>query len=206
MYATMVTSVPGGAIAVLAVALGRNLHVSPENGALLAAAFGFGGLVGSLAVIARPLLGEPEKLVTATMALVGAGFAFCALAPSYALAVVAFALVGALNSPMFAATLASRATYSPPQARAQIFVSMAALKVAASSLGTAAVGVAIGIGARPLLGIGAAAILVTAAATIIERRATEPRNGAPTDGSAEAAGVTGGQATAVPRAPGTPRG
>nr|WP_236646789.1 MFS transporter [Micromonospora acroterricola] len=181
MYTTVVVAIPGGAVAVLAVALGHELHVDAGTAGLLVAGFGLGNLVGSLAVTARPLLGEPEKLVTGTAGLVGIALALCALAPSFSLALAAFALVGALNAPFFTATLASRAQYSPPEARAQVFVSMAAIKVGAASAGTAAAGALLGPGPRVLLVIGAAMILVTAAVSLIDRRhqrATVPLRGA----------------------------
>jgi MFS family permease len=174
MYTTMIAAMPGGTIAVIAVALGPQLHVDAAKAGLLTAAFGFGNLAGSLAVTARPLLSEPEKLVTATVTLVGIGFALCALAPSFGLAFAAFAVVGALNAPFFTATLASRARYSPPEARAQVFVSMAALKVGAAAAGTAAAGAALSLGPRLLLLIGAAMIVVTAGATVVDRALCSP--------------------------------
>lgn len=182
MYTTVVAAIPGGAIAVIAVALGDDLHVDAGTAGLLAAAFGLGNLAGSLAVTARPLLGEPEKLVTMTVALVGLAFGLCAFAPNYPLAFAAFALVGALNAPFFTATLASRAQYSPPEARAQVFVSMAALKVGAASAGAALAGAAMGFGPRVLLIVGTALILVTAMVTVVDRSrrpAAEPRDAAP---------------------------
>lgn len=95
-------------------------------------------------------------------------YGLCAAAPGFALAFAGFTLVGVLTAPFFTATLASRAAYSPPQARAQVFVSMAALKVGGQSAGTAAAGVALGLGARTLLLIGAL-IIATAAATVLDR-------------------------------------
>ncbi len=187
MYTTVVAAVPGGAVAVIAVAYGPDLHVDAGTAGLLAAAFGLGNLLGSLAVSARPLLGEPEKLVTRTAAVVGLGFALCAAAPGYPLAFAGFALVGILNAPFFTATLASRARYSPPQARAQVFVSMAALKVGAASAGTALAGAGAGLGARALLVIGSAMILVTAGVTLLDRRA---RPAAPPGSRQSAVGAT----------------
>ena len=175
MYTTVVAAVPGGAIAVIAVALGHELHVDAGTAGQLVAAFGLGNLAGSLAVSARPLLGEPERLVTVTVALVGVGFALCALTTSFWLTFAAFALVGALNAPFFTATLASRTRYSPAEARAQVFVSMAALKVAAAAVGTAAAGAAMPLGPRALLVIGAGMILTTAGVTLVDRRVDRSR-------------------------------
>ncbi len=175
MYTMAAAAFPNGAIAVLAVGLAGDLHVSAGTAGLLTAAFGLGYLAGSLTVIAWPLPGEPEKLVTITVSLVAAGFVLCALAPGYVWALVAFTVLGALNAPLFTATLASRAQYSPPEARAQVFVSMAALKVGAASAGTAAVGAAMGLGPRTLLLLGAALILTTAVITVLDRRRQPPK-------------------------------
>ncbi len=96
--------------------------------------------------------------------------ALCALAPSYRLALIAFALAGVANAPFFTATLAARSRYSPPEARAQVFVTLAGLKVAMASAGTALAGIAIDVGARPLLAAGAALTLAGATAAWIDRR------------------------------------
>ena len=91
------------------------------------AAFGVGNLVASLLVTAWPLRGEPERSTTWAVAVIGAGLAGCALASSFPVALVGFFLVGAAQAPFVTATLAARAVYSPPGARAQVFVSVAAL-------------------------------------------------------------------------------
>jgi hypothetical protein len=169
-YVTMVTSVPGGAVAVVAVALGRQLDAGAVSGAVLAAAFGIGNFLGSLVVTAVPLRGEPERLVTRYAAILGVACGLCAVVPDYRLAVVAFGLAGAANAPLFAATLAARSAYSPPGARAQVFVSMAGLKVAMAAVGAAAAGAFAGLGPRVLLSAGAALVFAVVAATAVDRR------------------------------------
>jgi MFS family permease len=171
MYATMVTALPAGAIAVLAVALGKHLATSPVSGTMLAAAYGLGNLFGSLLVTVFPLSGEPEKLVSRHTAIVGVTFGICAAVSSYPLAVVAFGLAGAANAPFFTATLAARSTYSPPGMRAQVFVSMAALKIAAAALGTAVAGALVNHGPRLLLLAGAMLTLAAAGVTVLDRKA-----------------------------------
>jgi MFS family permease len=173
-YMTMVTAVPLGAVAVLAVSLGRQLGTTNAGGAALAAAFGVGSLLGSLGVTAFPLTGNAENLVVRWAALFGLAFALCAAAPGYPLAILAFAVAGACNAPFFTATLAARSAYSPAGARAQIFVSMAALKVATAALGTALAGVLGGIGPRVLLLAAAALVVTTAAVTVMDRRLGRP--------------------------------
>jgi len=104
------------------------------------------------------------------VAVIGAGLAACALASSFPVALVGFFLVGAAQAPFVTATLAARAVYSPPGARAQVFVSVAALKVAAGSVGAPIVGALAFLDPRVLLVAGGALIGLTAAATVADRR------------------------------------
>jgi len=152
------------------VVLAERLGAGAGAGASLVAAFGLGNLAGSLLVTAVPLRGEPELLTSRTVAVMGAMLALCAVAPSFPLAVAAFALAGASNAPFMTATLAARSRYSPPRARAQVFVSLAGAKVASASAGTAVAGAAIGLGPRALLAAGAALTAGAAAGTVLDRR------------------------------------
>lgn len=81
----------------------------------------------------------------------------------------------AMTTPFFTATLAARSAYAPPQARAQVFVSMSALKVAAAALGTALAGALVGLGPRLLLLAGAAMVLAVVGAMVLDRRADPGR-------------------------------
>jgi hypothetical protein len=126
-------------------------------------------------VTAFPLGGEPERVVTRWVVVMAAALAVCALAPSYPLALAAFALAGASNAPFFTATLAARSRYSPAAARAQVFVSLAGVKVAMASAGTARAGAAGGTGPRALLVAGAALTRGAAAETVVDRRISPPR-------------------------------
>ena len=155
---------------------GRAQPSSRAAGATLAAAFGIGNLLGSLAVTIRPLRGEPETLTTVFLAVIGACLLLCAAAPNLPLALAAFGPAGAANAPFFAATLAARNDYAPAGGRAQVFVAVAALKIAAGSAGTALAGTLGGVGPRWLLVAGSALILLTAASTVIERRVSRSRH------------------------------
>lgn len=53
---------------------------------------------------------------------------------------VCFFITGMLNAAFFAATLAARSEYSPPSCRGQVFIWVGAMKITAGSLGTAAAG------------------------------------------------------------------
>lgn len=171
-YTTLAAAMSGGAVAVLTVALSRELHAPGESGALLTAAYGFGNLLGSLLVTAFPLTGEPERQVSRWAAISGVVFAASALTQSIPLGVVAFGLLGMLSAPLFTATLAARTEYAPEGARAQVFVSMAGLKIAAAALGSTLAGALAGSGPRLLLVLGGVLTLAAAVATVIERSAT----------------------------------
>jgi MFS family permease len=168
--ATMGTAFTGGGVGILAVHVGGQLSSWPDAGAALATAFGIGNLVGSLVITARPLRGDPERLTTAFVLLMGLAYAACAAAPTYLLALFTFGSVGALNAPFFAATLAARSAYSPAAARARVFVSSAGLKIAAAAVGTALTGALVGHGARPLLLAGGCVTALTAVACRVGRR------------------------------------
>ncbi len=182
-YATLLTAIAMGSLSLLAVQLGNSLSAWSSAGAVLAAMFGIGNLVGSLGVTARPLRGEPERLSTRFTVALAVAYAACAAAPTYPLALAAFTLAGIVNAPFFTATLAARSDYAPPSARAQIFVSMAGLKVACSAIGAALAGVALGVGARTLLAAAAVLTLGAAIAMLVDRRTTTPSE-APTGADA----------------------
>src|SRR4051812_19051155 len=153
--ATALTAASFGALSVIAVLLGEELSGRSGAGASLVAAFGLGNLAGSGLVTAFPLRGEPERLATRLVVVMAVALALCALVPSSGFALAAFALAGASNAPFFTATLAARSRYSPERARAQVFVSMAGLKVAAASAGTALARAASAAGAAPAVPAGA---------------------------------------------------
>jgi MFS family permease len=169
-YVTMALAVPGAAISIVAVGMAAHFDVNATNGALLTAAFGLGGLAGSLAVMLFPLRGDAEKLVMGLAAAAGVWFAVAALVPSFPFALAAFALSGVLNSLVFAATLAARTENAPRNARAQVFIWMAALKVATAAVGTALAGLLMSVDARiPLIAGGALAVAAAAAAALENR-------------------------------------
>ncbi|MEW2129030.1 MFS transporter [Streptomyces sp. NPDC005435] len=180
MVAMALTALVSGGITVIATTLGRQLSGSADAGAALAAVYGFGYLAGSVLVGMAPPRGEPERTVTVLLAVSAAVVGCCALAPDYALAVVAFAAAGAVSALLFTATLAVRSVYAPPAARAQVYVSMGALKMAVSSAGTALAGTLMHTGPRLLLTTGAAVTALALAGVLGDRRLvsrhTEPES------------------------------
>lgn len=162
VYATLMTAIAMGGLSIVAVHLGAALSDWPSAGAVLAAMFGVGNLLGSVVVTARPVRGEPERSTLRFAVVMAGAYVLCALAPTYPLAIAAFTLAGIANAPFFTATLAARSQYAPATARAQVFVSIAGLKVAASASGAALAGAFLGMGSRILLAV-AAALTVAAA-------------------------------------------
>lgn len=169
-YATMVTAAAQAGLAVVAVQLAAPYAVAPSTSAALLAVLGAGSLVGSLLLTLRPLRGEPDRSTTTWGALIGLCFGVCALAPTFAWAVGAFALMGVLTALFVTATFAARTTYAPPAARAQVFVTLVAMKLTAASAGTGLAGLLAGVGPRPLLWGMGALVLGAAAATVLDRR------------------------------------
>ncbi|MFF1571631.1 hypothetical protein ACFVWR_02710 [Leifsonia sp. NPDC058292] len=160
---TGVTAFAVGAMPLLAVAAATLHPLGPSATAVLVSAFGVGNLVGSVAMTVRPLRGSPERAVARAAVAIALFAALCALAPTLILAAAAFALTGLASAVQFTSSLAARAEYSPPEARAQVFVTMAGLKVAFSSAGVAIAGIVASTAPLALL-VGAAATAALAAA------------------------------------------
>jgi hypothetical protein len=170
LMATTVTAAASGGLLVVAVVLGGRLATADGAGAALGAAFGLGGLVSSAAVAMLPLRGEPERLTIRLTAILAVAVAGCAMAPGYPAALAAFTVAGVVNGVLFPASLAVRSVYSPPEARASVFVTMAAGKTVAGSAGTAATGVALAAGPHTVLAASAALIGFAALAAVADRR------------------------------------
>ena len=74
------------------------------------------------------------------------------------------------ESYFFAATLAARSEFAPPQVRGQVFVWVGALKIAAGSAGTAAAGIVITGEPQLPLFLAAALVLAVAGTSVLDRR------------------------------------
>jgi MFS family permease len=162
---TMVASLVTGVVTVLAVLLGRSAGV---HGALLVTVFGLGNLLASFAVTVRPSTREPERRVLGWVLVLAAAFAGAAVAPSPGWTAAAFLLAGASTAPYLTATLAARSRYSPPELRAMVFVSMAGVKVAAGSLGSAVAGLVAGLGFRTSLAVSGGVLVLSVAAAALD--------------------------------------
>ncbi len=175
---TLLGALELGALPVVAVRFGTELHGTAAAGATLTVAYGAGSLLGSALVTAWPLRGEPEVLAVRLFAAMAVATALCAFAPGYALALAGFGVLGLLNATSFTATLTARGGYAPAGAQAQVFVTSAGLKVAMAAVGAALAGAASSLGGQVLL-LGAAAATGSAVvAAGVDRKlsaATHPR-------------------------------
>ncbi|MFD8810666.1 MFS transporter [Streptomyces sp. NPDC059627] len=169
-YLTMVVALSVAALPITAVHLTKILGTPPATAAVLTAAYGLGNLTGSMAVMAFPLTGTPDRLMRRLALGVAAGLLTVTLSPAFAVSVAAYALTGILNAFFFAATLAARTEYAPRRARSQVFIWVAALKITSGSAGTALAGSLTGMTVRLPLLVGLLAVSSAVVAATVETR------------------------------------
>ncbi len=167
---TLLAALELGALPVVAVRFGAELHGTAAAGATLTVAYGAGSLLGSALVTAWPLRGEPEVLAARLFAAMAAATAVSAFAPAYAVAIGGFAVVGLLNAMSFTATLSARGRYAPAGTLAQVFVTSAGLKVTSAAAGAALAGAASGLGGRALLLAAAATTGLAVVAAVVDEK------------------------------------
>ncbi|WP_369963494.1 hypothetical protein [Leifsonia sp. EB34] len=153
--ATVGSAAALSAAPVIATALATQWGSPPSVVAVLMAAYGAGGLVASLLLIAAPLRGTPERLVRAGVAIASAALLLPLLAllvpfAESAVGAVAFGVIGAASSVLFAATLAARTEFAPPGAASRVFATVAGVKVGGSAIGVAVAGQLAPLGGVPL--------------------------------------------------------
>ncbi|WP_037062581.1 hypothetical protein [Pseudonocardia acaciae] len=175
LLATLLTEFGTAGIPVVAVVIGTLPGGATSIGAALAAVYGAGNLVGSLSVTALPMRGEPERLTLRCVVLVGVAVGLCAFAPGLPATVAAFALAGAAQAVLVSASFAVRSSYAPPPARAQVFATMAGIKMGAGAAGIALTGHVLRFGPRQVLAAGAALALTAATFAVLDRR-SRPRS------------------------------
>ncbi|MFH9954038.1 MFS transporter [Streptomyces roseolus] len=168
LYLTVTVAFSVAALPITAVAGTPALGVSASAAGLLTAAYGLGNLAGSAGVMIRPPRTDADRLTTRLAATIAAALLLITLAPSFPLAIAAYAAAGIANAYFFAATLAARSEYAPDNARGQIFVWVGALKITAGSAGTAAAGALISASLLPLL-LGTALTLAATLLSSVER-------------------------------------
>ncbi|WP_240792873.1 MFS transporter [Arthrobacter crystallopoietes] len=172
LYMTVVVALSVAVLPITAVASTDDLAVEPAAAGILAAVYGLGGLAGSAGVMLRPMRADADRLMTWLAAAVGITLAGAAFAGSFPAALMTYALAGIMNSCFFAATLAARSEYAPPEARGQVFVWVGALKITAGSAGTALAGAAVAHATQLPLFLAVAIITAVVGASVMDRGAS----------------------------------
>jgi MFS family permease len=170
LYLTMIVAFSVAALPITAVASTGLLGTDAAAAGILTAAYGLGNLAGSIGVMVRPLEGNADRLMTRLAVVVAITLVAVVLAPSFSLATAAYAAAGIANGHFFAATLAARNEFAPPEMRGQVFVWIGALKITAGSAGTALAGTIIGPAVQLPLALAIALTTAAALASTTERR------------------------------------
>ena len=170
LYMTVVVALTVAVLPITAVASTGDFGVEPAAAGVLVATYGIGGLAGSAGVMIRPMQVDADRLMTWLAAGVGITLAGAAFAGSFPAAVATYALAGIANSYFFAATLAARSEYAPPEARGQVFVWVGALKITAGSAGTAMAGAVVAQATQLPLFLAVAIIAAAVGASVLDRR------------------------------------
>ncbi|MEU5591309.1 MFS transporter [Streptomyces sp. NPDC020298] len=171
VYLTTIVALSVAALPITAVHMTKILGVETPAAAVLTAAYGLGNLTGSLVVMAIPLTGSPDRLMRRLALGVVAGLATVTVSHTFTLSVAAYAGTGILNALFFASTLAARTEYAPAEARGQVFIWVAALKITSGSAGTALAGSLTGLDVRLPLVLGITGITAAVLAATFEERA-----------------------------------
>jgi hypothetical protein len=129
-----------GALAVVAAVLATSLN-RPASSGLLLSAIAAGSFIGSLLWTWHPVAPDRSPLVmTVSMIGIGAPIALAAAARSIDVTALLFALSGVFVGPFGAALFTARTQYSAEAVRTQVFTIGAGLKVTASAIGAALIG------------------------------------------------------------------
>jgi MFS family permease len=170
-----ISQIGGGATPVVAVALALALGADAGAGGWLLTGFAIGGIVGAALAPSPPVARwlatvPPHVTMAAGLAATGVFTLAAAVTPGYALTLAAFVLAGLPVAPTVAAMLRIRQEESPEQVRAQVFTVGAGLRVAASALGAALVGLATHLPAALLIALVAVPWLASALVLVPGRR------------------------------------
>lgn len=165
--ATSISNITNGILPVAATLLAAE-RFSVNSGVLLST-MAVGALVGSLGYAARPFGTEnPEKMVPWISMVVAIPIALITVTGSTPLALLLFALAGALGGPLGAAQFAVRDRFSPPPVRTQVFTLSTSLKTTFAAIGAALAGFIAGAPPSAMLTIAVAANLIGGGIAMID--------------------------------------
>jgi len=166
-----------GALPVVAAVLATSV-AKPASSGLLLATIAAGSLVGSLLWTWHPIAAHRAPLVT-TVSMIGIGtpIAAAAATPSLAAAAVLFGVSGIFIGPFGSALFTARNQYATEANRTQVFTIGAGLKVTASAVGAALIGLVTTMPANALLLLVATSpILAGTLGTVLLTRHPTARN------------------------------
>lgn len=129
-----------GALPVVLPLLAVELGAGAAAAGALLSCFALGALAGSLGVAARTPRTGPLRTALLGIAGLAVAFGALALAPTLPAALVIIAVAGALEGPVFAATLTVRELHTPGWMRTQVVTTAASLKFGAFAVGSAVTG------------------------------------------------------------------
>lgn len=171
---TVLVAFSVAALPIYAVAIAPDFGGAAIAGTLVAG-YGVGNLLGSALLMAWPLRGDADRLIIVLAAAVGLALAAISPMPTLVTVLGAFTVAGIANALFFAATLAARSEYAPPQARGQVFIWVGALKIAAGSAGTATAGaLMVGTAWIPVAAVAGACLVIATLCAFDRARPTSP--------------------------------
>lgn len=85
-----------------------------------------------------PLRRNAGRLIIVLAIIIGLALGIVTAMPNFLPGLIVFTAARVANSLFFAAALATRSEYAPPQSHGQVFICVGALKIAAGCAGTAA--------------------------------------------------------------------
>ncbi len=171
MYLTIATSFSLAALPICAIFLAGEWGQEQASSATLVTLYGFGNLVGALCLIRFPNQKEPEQLMIVSAIAVSLGLLLVSTTSYYTLGLGAFFICGVANAVFFAASLAARVEYAPAESSMQVFMWIAAMKIAAVSIGSTILGYIAADSPSNALWVSFATILSVATVSFIHKRA-----------------------------------
>ncbi|WP_433167019.1 hypothetical protein [Kribbella sp. CA-247076] len=164
LLAVGLTGLGLGALPVATPLLGVELGQPAGSGGLLIATYGVASLAGSLAGAARLSDGLSSRLAAGSLAVMSLGVGVAATAPSFAVALAGFVVLGLANGAFLPTVLAVCREHAPANGYAQLLVLSSSIKISGAALAGIWSGFAVPAGGRTVLAV-VVAVLLAAAVT-----------------------------------------
>ncbi len=169
VVATSLASISVGILPIAATLLSDTTF--SVNAGVLLSTMAIGALVGSLSYAARPFgLEKPHVMLPFVTLATALPIAVLTLITNTPLALLMFALAGALGGPQGTAQFAVRDRFSPQNVRTQVFTLSTSLKTTFAALGAALAGLISGASPQLLLMIAVSFTLVGAMIALVDLR------------------------------------